>query len=441
MNKEKGYESQSKNSPRILVIQHFSPNVGDSSVICSMLHSLKKHFPMAHFVVSASDPARTAETHAVDTIPWVINLTRMREKAVPVKLLIFAQEVFFGFFMLFAARIENQRKIFPWFSREKQKVFLEYQNADIVICPGGHFFTTLNRLNGLIAHWMAVYLSVILKRPTVIYGQTIGPFSGMLSCCYEKITAMILNRVDLITVREALSKDYLDAIGVKTPLIEVTAEAAHLMPPPKKEHIFNLLQKAQIFRPPGKQLCGVTIHHIYYSQYFREDEYINLMATTFDYLIEKHECEVIFIPMEMCSTHGGDRPMARKIINNMNNKKYARVLEGEYSPQETMGVIGYMDLFVGTKTHSIIFALNMCVPTFCIAYHSKSREFMRHFGIEDYTLDLGSYKIEDAYDILDRLCLNVGDIKKTILQNFAAQKVKADNNNILILELLKEKKQ
>jgi polysaccharide pyruvyl transferase WcaK-like protein len=69
----------------------------------------------------------------------------------------------------------------------------------------------------------------ITDKPMIVCSATIGPFA---SSFLRNVAKRVLNEVDLITLREHYSKDYLYHIGINKPETVLTADLAFLLEPP-----------------------------------------------------------------------------------------------------------------------------------------------------------------------------------------------------------------
>lgn len=91
-------------------------------------------------------------------------------------------------------------------------------------------------------------------------------------------------------------------------------------------------------------------------------------------------------------------------------------------------MIGYMDLFIGTRMHSNIFALSMHVPTVAIGYRHKTRGIMEMLQMENYVCDVSNIRFEDIAkkveaalanreEITKHLTMVIGDMQRRALYN------------------------
>lgn len=425
-----------ENTKNILIVQHYSPNKGDSAVICSMLYSIRRQIRGCNITVSSYDPDVTYGLYCVPSVNWLFNYKGIKEANSKIKkIIVIIEEVLFFINLMPWFILQLFHFNFPIINKTKKKVINSYYNADIVILPGGHFFTSLNKLPIVVMHCIALWAGMIIKKPTYIYSQTIGPFRGFGGILSSAISKFTLDRVTLITVREEGSYEFLKEFGVSRPKVILTAECVFLMPTLNKNETWQFLKNENIF-PNKKPKIGITIHHIYYNQYFTKEEYKNLMVQAADFLTAYLKADLIFIPMEMIGKTGGDRPLAKEIIAKTKNSNSCYLLEKEYTPLQTASIIGAMDFFIGTKTHSIIFSLMNLIPTFSISYHPKSTAFMKQLGQHEYAIDLKNFNLPEFCDKIK--LLNENKEKAIQIMGMRLENIKAlaNKNNELINQLL-----
>jgi polysaccharide pyruvyl transferase WcaK-like protein len=100
-------------------------------------------------------------------------------------------------------------------------------------------------------------------------------------------------------------------------------------------------------------------------------------------------------------------------------------------------VIANTDIFIGTKTHSIVYGLKGLVPTISISYQDKSNQFMKMFNVSENAIDMKKLTVDDFMKIFARV-YNSTDLYRT-KQTDALPKVKrlAEMNNDILLGLLR----
>ena len=108
--------------------------------------------------------------------------------------------------------------------------------------------------------------------------------------------------------------------------------------------------------------------------------------------------------------HGNDAEAAKMVQSKMKKKNRAKfhISEEDKTPIEIKQFIGGMDVFLGTRMHSNIFATSMAIPTVAIAYEKKTNGIMHTVGLDDYVLDINNI---DSDSIIDRIDMALNDSK------------------------------
>ena len=219
-----------------------------------------------------------------------------------------------------------------------------------------------------------IFQGVIIKRPVIICAASVGPFENKLSKLMAKF---VLNKVDLITLREEISNDYLVKTGINKPRIYQTADLAFLMEPAPHRRIEEILANEGI-REFDRPLIGITASQLISRYAFpsiscseeKYNQYINTMIKLTDFLADKLNATIFLVPHGVVPTED-DRIACRKIYEGSKNKDNIKFIKGDYTADELKGIIGLCDMFIGCRMHSTIAATSMCVPTIAIAYSHK----------------------------------------------------------------------
>jgi colanic acid/amylovoran biosynthesis protein len=322
----------------------------------------------------------------------------------------------------------------------------EYSKASVVVDLSMDHYNDESGIIKVIEISRELLLGVLLGKPVVVYAQSVGPFRSKLARC---IAMFALNRVSLITVREEISKGFLDEMAVNKPPIQVTADPAFLLEPAPARRITEILSGfgldncrllVGIGTPEGELLGGSKTWRGYKSVLiasYRVIEYClperlflwltklikrsNYFATLqlkhsskievsiaqiADHLVEKMGASVLLVPhyvppRESVGGRENGLVIAEEIHRLVSHKDKVIPVTGEYSPQEIKGLIGQCALFVSMKMHPTIAATSQCVPTVAIGSHQKYRGIMQGLGqgkwFCDHISDDLIAKIDDAW--------------------------------------------
>ena len=115
--------------------------------------------------------------------------------------------------------------------------------------------------------------------------------------------------------------------------------------------------------------------------------------------------------MEIKGSGPDDRYMINDILKKIDKKDFCSILDRDLETFEHIKEVSKCKFFIGHKTHSIIFALTTGTPLIALAYHPKSRDFMKQFDLEKFAIDdddLTSKIMIDKFDELYRDIDNIG---------------------------------
>ena len=318
-----------------------------------------------------------------------------------------------------------------------EKRLQEYYNADVIINTGGDNFTE----SGPSFHCIINLLfGVLMDKPVVLYGESMstGRFKGL----HASIARFTLNRVRLITLREEISKKALQELRIDKPPIYVTADSAFLLKPTPNQTVNRILAREGIDRNDGP-IIGVSVSGFATrlgssskSPDELYEEYVEVMAQVVDYLIDKLNAVVIFVPHSM-APGGDDRIAAKDICQKAKHKQNVISITNEYTPEELKGIIGTSDLFIGTRMHATIASTSMYVPTIAIAYGHKTHGIIGEMlGQEKYVIDIKELSYESLILTINDAWVNREKIKKELEMKIPIVKEKAMLNGKLVKELL-----
>lgn len=266
----------------------------------------------------------------------------------------------------------------------------EYDKADLILHIAGDAYGEVYSILGVVSHSFIILLGKLLDKPVIIFAQSLGPFitTKFLARC-------VLNKVDLITVREKISKNYLQIIGVYKPPIYLTADLSFLIKPVTEGRAREILSEEGI-DVSDKPLISISISQLAAGHYKRGyDKFIELIGRIVDYVASELNATVILLPHVIgpCDKKD-DRIIAKQIYSLAKWKGKIKAILNELSPEEIRGILRYCDLFIGTRMHANIAAISMCVPTIALAYSHKTYGIMEMLGQEEWVCDIRTLNYE-----------------------------------------------
>lgn len=308
--------------------------------------------------------------------------------------------------------------------REMQKdpIIEELKTLDLLILGGGGIL-----FDGVVDSYLRdVAWAQELGIPVMVYAISVGPLRSAES---KQRVVEVLNKVDLITVRESESKRTLHDLGIQQP-IEVTADPALLIE--SAPFTEEMLQNEGIqtdkhlvgfsVREPGPAAPDLNIDH-----------YHNILANAADFMIERFDAQVVFVPMEP----EFDQNHAHAVISKISNVKRASVLKGEYTSQEILGLVQHMAFAVGMRLHFLIFAGLQHIPFVPLPYASKVKGFIDDLELPSHSFDeLNPGKLCAS---LDRAWDNRKHVEKLLSMRMPLLQEKARQTHELLMKFIGSK--
>lgn len=261
-----------------------------------------------------------------------------------------------------------------------------YVEADLVVgCPGGYLFSAGLGLP-LVLSVYTLALAWFAGKPFYLLPQSIGPFRRE----WERwLIGWLLARARLIMVREAISLQ-------QAPL-PVADRRVHLLPDMALTYTGAPVPVAQAWlQSVGLELAqarpclGVTV--INWQQQnpaFRsQSQYEQAIAAAVRRFLTETGGTAVFLP-QVCgpSFEQDDRVAARRVAELLAEfGPRVSVVQTQPPPATLQTAMGLMDIVLGTRMHSNLFAMAGGVPFLAIGYQFKTQGIVQMVGLGDWVL-------------------------------------------------------
>jgi polysaccharide pyruvyl transferase WcaK-like protein len=205
--------------------------------------------------------------------------------------------------------------------------------------------------------------------PTATYAIGAGPLERANE---RRAVARVLNRMDLITVREKSAKTLLEEIGVEQEVVLTADPALLLQPQPfpaeglESQGIGTTRRLVGVsVREPGGAWTGL-----------KSGVYHRLLADAADYIVTRLDADVLFVPME-----AADLREAHRVVAEMAVPERAFMLKGDYRPGQLLCLMDRLDMAVGMRLHFVMFAALRGVPVQALPYAAKVKAFLEQLAL------------------------------------------------------------
>ena len=322
--------------------------------------------------------------------------------------------------------------------------------SDIVVIGGGEIVQDRSSM---------VYIPYQLIRPFVarffgkrLFGYAIGVGEREEISLLGKLQAhFVLNRFDIITVRDEKSLDVLqNYLKVKRPRVYLTADPA-----------LNLIA-TPVNDLPSEPFITVSVRSVYHREhnilpfsirkklglvpqiYYQEvDGFKNDVSSIVAELMNKYGYKVMFL-----NTYTGkqmsakDDAFTKDVIGRLPKElqKDVYVIPQEYTPKQIKAVLGASEMIVTVPLHPLILGASENVPVFSMAYASKNKCFMKQIQHPEhiYSVETIGEKldVEKILNDIDAIVNNYDDYKDNLLKRVSFLKKREKRNSELLLRLI-----
>ena len=353
-------------------------NIGDESILRTLITSLREKIPDCRLTVLSHNPASTREKYGVEAVE------RMSPGAI-----------------LRAVR-----------------------RCDMLISGGGSLLQDVTSSKSIHYYLFIIRLAKLLGKKVFIYSQGIGPIDHAFN---RRATARALKKADGIVVRDERSAKLLEQIGLPQERIVITADPVIRMKRPDRTVGREILARAGI-KKDGRLTVGWAIR-----EKNRDSTFVREITECIRWLRENYDAESVLIPFH----YEEDREVCSVIAERTNGA--AKCLSEKYLSEDMLSIIGNMDVLVGVRLHSMIYAAIMGVPIIGVSYDPKCTAFLNSVGLDSLstreTFSAEAFKAEFA-----RVLETGKEQTAAVAENMRRLQKELDTNEEMIRDIMEGQK-
>ena len=282
------------------------------------------------------------------------------------------------------------RPVFPFLSTE-QKTFLQaYFDADLVTSAPGNYLYSSGRIGmSFIAAIYSMAYAIWAGKPLYLLPQSVGP----LKRNWENwLIRWIFNHARLVLVREEASLQQIHQARVANPQVFLQPDMAFSFPAATTQEAKRWLQSHGTETGHNTPLLGITAINwgAQTGQHVLQVQYESALAGATRYFVQCIGGKVIFFPQVAGSVASDDdRLPALRVIGSLQDlNEQVTLIDQPPAPAVLKTAYGLMDIFMGTRMHSNIFALCGGVPVLAIAYRHKTQGIMHMLGLDEWSIEI-----------------------------------------------------
>ena len=241
------------------------------------------------------------------------------------------------------------------------KIYSALAGCDLLLSGGGSLLQDVTSKKSLLYYLAVILLGKMMNKKVMLYAHGIGPIRSNV---LRKITKMVCNKVDLITVRDTDSLDELRRLGVTDTKIKLTADAVLTLAQADKVQGFKLLQNFNLSK--DKPIVAISVRN-----WGSDDKYLQEMAKAADMLSKENAVQIALLPLQ----YPADVVACKKLQQFM--KAEAVILDTAFDTEQFLAIMGCFDLLIGMRLHALVFAAVMGTPFIALSYDPKIDGFVK----------------------------------------------------------------
>ena len=315
-------------------------------------------------------------------------------------------------------RIYNVRSV----SRENVvSIIKEIKDTTLLISGGGTLIQDGTSTKSLLYYLFIIKMAQLFGKKVMLFANGIGPLGSKYN---RKLTKKILNKTDIITLRDKLSQDELLDIGITEPNIYLTADPVFSLGD-CGEDADSVMAENNI--PNDKPLLLVSVR----PWKMLRDDFCDVLAKACDYAAEKYGLYPVLLPMQLSR----DTALSAKIRAKM--RFPSTVIRKENDVKKLLAIYKSTGLCIGMRLHTLIYSAVSCVPMVGLVYDPKVSGFLDYIGVdncieaEEVTLEYMKTAIDRALSEPDVEKIKLAERRETLCR-------KAQLNTELAIGLLSE---
>ena len=238
------------------------------------------------------------------------------------------------------------------------------KKAELFVNGGGSLIQDITSSRSLLFYLFTLKAAKRCGCKVVMYGCGIGPI--IKSADRKKAGRVLNSTADIITLRDSVSHELLQDIGVSRPEIVRAADPVLSLPQASDNLIDQGFEQEGI--PYGTPMIGFCLRS------WPEFTNKKAVADAAAYVYEKYGLIPVFFPIEEPS----DVAIGREIAAMLDCPSY--VCTKRHNADVIIGMLGRMKLVCGMRLHSLIFATAGGAPVVGISYDVKVDSFIKDIG-------------------------------------------------------------
>ncbi len=265
--------------------------------------------------------------------------------------------------------------------------------TDALVFGGGSLLQDVTSKKSILYYLFLIKIAVFFNKKVLLLSQGIGPIVHESNL---RAASKLLNKAEIITVRDSNSAEVLKKMGVASEKIEFSAD-------PVIDIEFNhedSVESINIDKPETKDKTKIC----FILRNWKEVKVIEQISFVVEKLYEQGiECTFI------CFHYSMDIELLEQLEKRLGNK--AIFIKNRLTTKKALNIISNSDLAIGVRLHSLILAAAVKTPFIALSYDPKIDYFLECFDLDSFT-DMNNVKMIDANALLTEIDYKLNNIDK-----------------------------
>lgn len=355
-------------------------NIGDDALLLSIINDLKLFKPDIRILILSKLPVKTASEYSYASV--------------------------------------SRNNVF--------RIYKGMRESKAFIYGGGNLLQDNTSTRSLLFYLGTVWLAKKLNLKIMFYANGIGPLKKKIN---RHLTNRIMNKVDVITLREKLSFEELKHLDISKPKVLLTADAALTVT--QEDHVCGrkVLESLGLNIGRDVPMIGISLRKYPGRAKINHDKYESTIARLADHFARKHGVMPVLIPMQ----YPDDLYVLERVSSKMSECHF--VSRKQLSVDETYSVISSMEIMIGMRLHALVFAASAGVPMIGLVYDPKIEGFLDYIN-QPSAGDVKDLEFDRLVKISEDVWYRKEEIKKQLDKDAALLKEKARENAKVAIELI-----
>ncbi|MEV6207552.1 polysaccharide pyruvyl transferase family protein [Kitasatospora sp. NPDC051914] len=392
---------------RIVVVNAYvRGNAGDAALLSVCLRHVREAFPHAHTAIAGMEDAVVhPDFEGVPNLGSIRRYVADGEVSLARRIL---RKLLVAPLALLALLLPRPlgRALLRLLPAEARREAEAVSRADLVVSMGGGYLNARPGLDGHQNVFFVLLPALLAQRarvPVVFAPQSFGPFPAELQ---RRLVRRALRRSPLVLAREALSAELLEQCGLPTGRIGRAVDSGFAYAPEEYPD-----WRARLGVAPGQPLVGLTARR--WLEPAAQERYERALAEVVD-RVQAAGHRVVLIPQVSTGYLGDDDILVeRRIAAHCTSTPLQ--LDERVDYRELRSLYGECALLVGTRFHSVIFALTSGVPCVAIGYEHKTAGIMAELGLSEHVVPIAEVTAERLWALVAPLLGPAADEYRALL--------------------------